>query len=84
MNKKYALPAIVMFAVVMGMSAFAPALAQPEPKTYLCHFDEDEGLWMVIKVNMNSLEGHSNHDDFMIPSQSTVDLCLAQTPGLPE
>ena len=29
MNKKYALPAIAMVAVIMGMSAFAPAMATP-------------------------------------------------------
>jgi hypothetical protein len=45
MNKKYALPAIAMVAVIMGMSAFAPAAMADrsyagEVKA-VCHLDHD-------------------------------------------
>ena len=52
MNKKISLAAIAMFAVMMGMSAFAPAMAVPKGNsgnadTQVCHYfaeylDEEE------------------------------------------
>ena len=49
MNKTISLAAIAMVAVIMGMSAFAPAMASPNdsgpdkhnPKELACHFDRD-------------------------------------------
>ncbi len=38
MNSKLALTAIVMFAVVMGMSSIAPAMAKAD--TPICHYAE--------------------------------------------
>ena len=40
MNNKLAITAIVMFAVVLGVSSIAPALAKAD--TTICHFAETE------------------------------------------
>jgi len=47
MNKKIALPVIAMVAVIMGIGAFAPALATPadendQHKMDICHFSEEK------------------------------------------
>ena len=67
------LSAISMFAVIMGMAAFAPAFAAGSngQKTTLCHFEAahiDEELneipdaWSVINVNVRSLPAHMGTD----------------------
>lgn len=40
MNSKLALTAFLMFAVVMGMSSFTPAMAKAD--TTICHFAQEE------------------------------------------
>ena len=95
MNKKYALPAIAMFAVIMGMSAFAPAAMADRNsnhgKTTICHFDYNDMVWEADKeVNPHALVAHLGHDDqiiFNAEQQSgtiTVDECLAQDPLPPK
>ena len=74
MNKKYALPAIAMVAVIMGMSAFAPAMATPSegaekhnPKVVICHFDFNDNVWEDDKrVNAHALIAHLAHGDALI------------------
>ena len=86
MNKTISLAAIAMVAVIMGMSAFAPdAMAVKNsvhnPKVTICHFDFNEMQWEADKlVNKHSLEAHQGHGDLLVPSQITVELCLAQAP----
>jgi len=88
MNKKYALPAIAMVAVVMGMSAFAPAMATPSegaekhnPKVAICHFDFNDNVWEADKmVNKHALKAHQGHGDLLVPDEISVEDCLAQDP----
>lgn len=75
MNKITTLAAISMFAVIMGMTAFAPAFATGSngQKTTLCHFEAayfDEvnqvdvpDTWSVIDVNERSLPAHMGDED---------------------
>ena len=75
MNKKYALPAIAMFAVIMGMSAFAPyVLADPGEDTVdICHYTQGNGHGkaMVRSVSEDSAEDHlADHaGDFLITGE---------------
>ncbi len=74
MNKITTLAAISMFAVIMGMTAIAPALAAGSngQKTTICHFEAeffDEELqetvpaeYSVINVNDRSLPAHLGTD----------------------
>jgi len=74
MNKITTLAAISMFAVIMGMTAIAPALAAGSngQKTTICHFEAeffDEELqeivqaeYSVINVNDRSLPAHMGTD----------------------
>ena len=94
MNKTISLAAIVMVAVVMGISAIAPAaMATPSsgepkhnPKVAICHFDFNEMQWEADKmVNKHSLKAHQAHgdkiiDDADVPAEDTIstDACLAQ------
>ena len=75
MNKTISLAAIGMVAVVMGLSAFAPAMADKPAEVLLCHFDND-GSVSLITVNENAVQAHvgnAHHvhendegDDFLI------------------
>ena len=69
MNKTISLAAIAMFAVIMGMTAFAPALADKPQDTRICHFQEevlDEDGTTVLEeesvsdiiVNQNAEKAH--------------------------
>jgi hypothetical protein len=95
MNKITTLAAIAMFAVVMGLSSFAPAaLASSNDnhgKTTICHFDFNDGVWEADKeVNPHALTAHLGHDDQIILNDDqpegtiTVDECLAQEPLPPK
>jgi len=89
MNKKYALAAIVMVAVVMGISTFAPAaMAAPNNghgKVAICHFDYNANVWESDKmVNPHALIAHQGHGDKIIDNHDdaahiTVSTCEAQT-----
>ena len=69
MKTTYTIAAIAMFAVIMGMSAIAPAMADRSngQKSIICHFEaahiDDLGMdvpaeWVVINVNNRSLPAH--------------------------
>lgn len=68
MNTKLTLTAITLFAVTMGIGFLTPALAAPQPKILVCHFDEmttDEfgivsgtDTWIVININQNAESAH--------------------------
>ena len=59
MNKTISLTAIAMFAVIMGLSSFAPAMADPnnptsEATSGVCHFDNtDTQMWEVLWTHSN-------------------------------
>ncbi len=88
MNTKLALTAIAMFAVILGMSALAPAMAdKPDPKIWVCHFAEAEDVlvdgietgetipahYVVIHISENGWNGHKNHvEDFRDPTNNEV------------
>ena len=84
MNKTISLAAIAMVAVIMGMSAFAPAaMAVPndnaQANNRLCHFDSTSGDWEPISVHGNgATNGHMRHGDFSIATDGSGDAaCLA-------
>ena len=69
MNKITTLAAISMFAVIMGMTVFAPAMADKPQDTRICHFQaeviaedgftvlEEESVSDII-VNQNAEKAH--------------------------
>ncbi|HUU47616.1 MAG TPA: hypothetical protein VMW55_02410 [Nitrosopumilaceae archaeon] len=79
MNKTLAISAITIFAVMLGMSAVAPVLADPPAgnKVFICHkqtkdktIDEvfQPAGWYPQEVSVKSLQKHLNHEDFEISS----------------
>ena len=42
MNTKLSIAAIGMFAVIIGMSMFSPAMAAKQGKFDVCHFEEEQ------------------------------------------
>ena len=42
MNTKLSITAIGMFAVILGMSMFSPAMAAKQGKFNVCHFEEEQ------------------------------------------
>ena len=97
MNKITTLAAIAMVAVVMGISAFAPAaMASPNGshgKTTICHFDFNEMEWEADKmVNPHALIAHQGHGDKIIddvneePAEGFIstEACLEQDPLPPK
>ena len=80
MNKTISLAAIAMVAVVMGMSAFAPAMADKPADVKICHFDNDGSVSIII-VNENAVQAHignANHvhendegEDFLYIDEDT-------------
>ncbi len=81
MNKTIALAAITLVAVIMGLSAFAPAAMadrpQPGEQTAVCHFDRDtnddgdftldDRAWEVLTPNNHgATHGHVGHGDQLI------------------
>ena len=86
MNKITTLAAISMFAVIMGMSAFAPAMANPNgehnPKELACHFDRDtnddldvttdDRAWEVKALNKHAMIAHLAHGDIPITGATSL------------
>ena len=78
MNSTITITAIAMFAVIMGVSAFAPAAlaaGSNGQKTLLCHTDTVEPFDVsVIHVNDRALPAHFAHGDVVIadPSECAV------------
>ena len=86
MNRLLTLSAIAMFAVVMGLAAFAPAALakgpQPQNNVTLCHFDgdpdddptTDDSVWEVITPNIHAKDKHiANHIDSDANNDGTAD-----------
>jgi len=99
MNKTISLAAIAMVAVIMGMSAIAPAMASPNdrgaekhnPKVLICHFDFNDNVWEDDKrVNAHALISHLAHGDELISNADqptgtiTAEECLGQEPLPPK
>jgi hypothetical protein len=91
MNKTISLAAIVMVAVIMGMSAFAPAAmgARDGPRgnatDAVCHLggqateELEDDLWFVLFVNSNAVAGHVEDGDTDIADDGSEDAdCLAR------
>ena len=87
MNKTISLAAITLVAVVMGMSAFAPAMATPNegghnPKELVCHYDRDtnddgdtttsDRAWEVKPLNKHSMIAHLAHGDIPITGATSL------------
>ena len=84
MNKTIALAAIVMVAVIMGMSAFVPAAMAARDGPHgqandaICHLGAD-GIWVVLFVNTNAVPGHEEDGDIDIADDGTQDdWCINQ------
>ena len=59
MNTKIAIAAIVMFAVILGMSAMSPAMAANNVKSVaVCHFDQGSHVFSTIYVSEKSAAYH--------------------------
>ena len=71
MNTKLSITAIGMFAVILGMGMFSPAMAAKQNKFDVCHFEEEQtidngdgtttvipAVWEVININGNALSAH--------------------------
>jgi len=99
MNKTISLAVIVMVAVIMGMSAFAPAvMASPNddhnPKVKWCHFDRDSNddgdtttddrTWEVLRLNKHSEVAHIAHGDMAIPGEVSEADCANNVPADPD
>jgi hypothetical protein len=70
MNRNLTIAAIAMFAVIMGMSAFAPAMADRpgnnEDNVTLCHFPPgNPANFQTIRVEPDSVADHLAHDDLL-------------------
>jgi len=79
MKTTLTIAAIAMFAVILGMSALAPAMAIKADKIWVCHFAEAEDVlhpitglptgeiipahYVVIHISGNGWNGHQNHLD---------------------
>ena len=75
MNRILTISAIAMFAVVLGLGVFSPAMAAKEPKVDVCHFAEEETVvdsddvetvipahWKIINISQKGADnGHVGH-----------------------
>jgi hypothetical protein len=71
MNKTISLAAIAMVAVIMGMSAFAPAMADKpgnepnEGKVLVCHIPPgNPANFHTISISEDDVQDHLDHGDF--------------------
>ena len=87
MNKTIALSAIAMFAVIMGMSAVAPAMAVPpnpdSEATYgVCHLYSDGNYAVLYTSNAGQLNGHVNgHGDEVVNDSVEAGWCVTNNNG---
>jgi hypothetical protein len=49
-----------------------PAFAATEDKVDICHFDLDYGVWKLISISDNAVEGHFNNHDDGLPHGETL------------
>ena len=74
MTKRLAITAIAMFAIMMGISAIAPAMADKATapghnKIDICHFDDEELQYVLISIPEKAVRAHDkNHDMDIIPA----------------
>lgn len=74
MTKRLAITAITMFAIMMGISAIAPAMADKDTapghnKIDICHFDDEEIKYVLISIPEKAVRAHEkNHDMDIIPA----------------
>ena len=74
MKKRLAITAITMLAIVMGISAVAPAMADKATapghnKIDICHFDDEEMQYVQISIPEKAVRAHEkNHDMDIIPA----------------
>ncbi len=73
MKTTYAIAAIALVAVAMGMSSFAPAMAD-NPRVYYCHADSN-GDFKVVKAGVKS--GHVDHADDLGPFDTKAEALAA-------
>ena len=99
MNKITSLAAIAMVAVVMGMSAFVPAIMAAPNTVDICHNDKGEdgdrnasedNFWEIISVNSHAVDKHiakhfdgSAVFDFQIVGSGTLAACNTLIAGNP-
>lgn len=69
MNKTISLAAISMVAVIMGLTAFAPALAEKPQDTRICHFEAE-----VLDEAGGILEAESVSDIIINPNAEKAHL----------
>ena len=88
MNKTISLAAIAMVAVIMGMSAFAPAaMANPNnnhnaASVDLCHKDvSGTGDWEVITKNEHAAAAHERHGDLVVSNPIEAGFCVTNNDG---
>ena len=97
MNKTISLAAIVMVAVIMGMSAFAPtAMAKPSSNSSadkgVCHYgaglDKDpstlgDNEWEALWINSNGqMKAHVDvHGDETFTTDAEAALCVSNQDG---
>ena len=87
MNKTISLAAIVMVAVVMGMSAVAPAMAVPpnddsEATTGVCHQYSDGNYAVLYTSNAGQINGHTNgHGDLVVSNPIEAGFCVTNNDG---
>ena len=74
MNRNLTIAAIAMVAVIMGMSAFAPAMADKpgtepnEGKVLICHIppgNPDNARTISVSDDVETIEDHLGHGDFL-------------------
>jgi hypothetical protein len=74
MRTRLAITAIAMFAIMMGISAIAPAMADKATapghnKIDICHFDDEELQYVLISIPEKAVQAHEkNHDEDIIPA----------------
>lgn len=74
MTKRLAITAITMFAIVMGISSIAPAMADKATapghnRIDICHFDDEEIQYILISIPENAVSAHEkNHTMDIIPA----------------
>jgi hypothetical protein len=73
MNKNLTIAVIAMVAVIMGISAFAPAMADKpgttnDDKVVICHLpngDASKARTISVSDDVETMEDHMSHGDSM-------------------
>ena len=79
----------ILLVAIFTVSLFgaSTAMAEPREKVLVCHYDADEGYWVLISISGNAVDKHfANHDDALpggVTSQSGTTLDNNCEPTLP-